>query len=170
MANPSSAAQWILDSPQQMTIYLPRDHSSVMSMVGIFGTVAIVIVLFALLVKGARGLLWMVPIVLLVGFFVVHLRNSDTGTAIASKTNGTLQITNSRGVTDTYPLQSVQKAVVETQSGNSKRIVFILSTGEDVPLGMWATRDGLYQATDAFNRFLSNSSNATAQPASTSPQ
>jgi hypothetical protein len=141
-----------------------------MSLIGIFGAAVIVIVLFALFVKGSRGLLWMVPIVLLIGFFVVHLRNADTGTAVASKANGTLQITNSRGITDTYPLQSVEKATVETQSGDSKRIVFVLNTGRDVPLGMWATRDGLYQAVDAFNRFLSDASNTSAKPASISPQ
>lgn len=170
MANPSTAAQWILDSPQQMTIYLPRDHSSMMSMIGIFSVVAIAIVLFALLVKGSRGLLWMVPVVLLIGFFVVHLRGSDTGTAVASKANGTLQITTASGDTNTYPLQSVQKAVVETQSGNSRRMVFVLSTGEDVPLGMWATREGLYQAADAFNHFLSDSSNHLTQPTPTTYQ
>lgn len=169
MANPSSAAQWILDSPQQITIYLPRDYSSIFSLIGLFAAAMLAIVLVALLIKGARNLLWMVPIVLLFGFFVTYLRRSDTGTAVASKADGTLRITNNRGVTDTYPLQSVQKMVVETQDGNSRRMIFVLSTGQNVPLGMWATRDGMYQAAEAFNRFLTDNSSTVVQPASTNP-
>ena len=170
MTIPSSAVQWILDSPQQMTIYRPRDYSSLFLWFGMAAAVVIAFALLALLVRGARGAVWIAPVVLLFGLFFGYLTYSDAATAVASKTDGTLRITNERGVTDTYPLQSVQKAVVETQDGNSRRMVFVLSTGEDVPLGMWAPRDGLNQAADAFNRFLTGPSDASGQPASTSPQ
>lgn len=170
MAIPASAVQWILDSPQQMTILRPRDYGSFLFWVGITVALAVAFALLALFVKGGRGPLWIVPFILLVGFFCAYLSFSDTATAVASKTQGTLQITNNRGITDSYPLQSVQKLVVETQDGNSRRMVFVLSTGVDVPLGRWATREGLYQAADAFNRFLSDSSNTSAQPVSSSPQ
>jgi hypothetical protein len=157
MAIPSSAVQWILDSPQQMTIYRPRDYGSLYLWIGMAAFIAIGITLFGLFVKGARGALWSVPIVALIGFFLVHRTYIDTATAIASKGGGTLSITNGSGVTDTYPLASVQKAVVETQEGNSRRMTFVLSTGEDVHLGEWAPRDGLSQAADAFNQFLADS-------------
>jgi len=152
MAIPSSAVRWVLDSPQQMTIYRPRDYSDLLFWIGMIAAVVIVFALLAIFVK--RGAFWIIPFVLLIGFFVVHLGYSDTATAVASKREGTLRITDYRGVTNTYPLQSVQKIAVETQDGDSRRMVFVLSTGEDVPLGMWAPRKGLYQAADAFNSFL----------------
>jgi hypothetical protein len=173
----SSAVQLVLDSPNQLTIIRPINMGLVIgaSMSGVGGSLFLLIIAsfmksnrFITITEGASFTKYILVVFFaLCGVFVGYWAYTDAATAVLSKTQGTLSITHD-GVTDTYPLQSVQQAQIQSADGGTLRMIFVLSDGQIVPMGRWAEREGMYQAANAVNSFLSGTMGSTSTTPSTS--
>ena len=173
----SSAVQWVLNSPNQLTIIRPRNMGLVIGMVAFWCGISILALSLSCFVKSNRFVTavsahgfeksFLAILFFCVGIFIGYWAYTDTATAVLSKTEGTLSITHD-GVMDTYPLQSVQQAQIQTQDGGALRMIFVLSYGPIVPMGRWAEREGMYQAVNAINSFLSGTMGSTPTTPSTS--
>lgn len=163
----TAAVQWSVDSTDQMTVRLPIDYRQIIAMAVVFALIYVVIFLLLVAVKRAslRSMVSLPVLLPIAGCgFMVYLLSTDTATAVLSRSKGTLTITQGNRKSDAYPLQSVQRVQVETSDANSRRMVFLLTSGEEVPFGRWHPREGMYQAAQAINNFLNNVSVSDADP------
>ncbi|MGH9398263.1 MAG: hypothetical protein ACRD18_15600, partial [Terriglobia bacterium] len=53
-----------------------------------------------------------------------------------------------------FPLDSIQRAVIETARAGTHRLVLVTHSGEAIPLTQFTGQGGYYRAIDAINRFL----------------
>jgi hypothetical protein len=175
---PSFTVRWTLNSPNQLTVHVPPDYGFAVPML-IVGAVLLFIawIVFRCVKRGKRGELfwyWLflppaIPLILALVAFRCH---SD---AVLSKSDGTLIIDRQMvfyRTHDSYPLQSVLQAVVpsvlvsQDDGANYytwKQVSFVLSSGQTIPLSSREFRYGYYQAGNAINNFLSDSSGDDSQ-------
>jgi hypothetical protein len=166
----SSAISVVQKTPDVLEIHVPASH---------FEAVGWVIIGIILLITGLASFRRKFQFVLffVLGVYVVWMGVIDWSSgcrAILSAVDQTLTVreTSLFGTdTDSYPLNSVSQAVVESQRGNH-RLFFAMNDGKEVFMSGFTMQNGYYQAQQAINSFLTHhisASQATPAPASNTP-
>lgn len=149
----SSAVQVIRNAESEMSVIIPASHlESIIVLL-----VSIVALLLVLCRDGSRKwtVLWVAIVLLFIGQ-TLRTWNSST-TMTLSRTENTLIITwpgYFHATTRQYSLDSVRSAVVDVGADASKRIDFVLTSGETIYVGNYQQREGFEAAVIAINDLL----------------
>jgi hypothetical protein len=168
--------QCVHDSTTKLTVIQPGNVNFGISflVVALLSTIIWVLVaLFVNIEKGKISLLLFMMLFIATFYFITYECFTSGGTAVLLKDQNTLTMQQS-GKTETYPLRSVQQAIVQTADGGSLRMVFVMNDGQVVLMGdgSWAPRGGAYAAADAVNSFLHSGSieSTPTTPSASAPE
>ncbi|MGD0832414.1 MAG: hypothetical protein ABR907_15880 [Terracidiphilus sp.] len=172
----STAMQWKLDSPTQLTVLQPCNLYVAIPMLVIAALGTLFLAFLAFAMKNSKPsfalIIFLMPFIAFF-YFDAYSTYTENGAAVLSETRNTLTMKH-KGKTDTYPLQSVQQAVVQTGDGGSLRMVFVMNDGQVVPMGdgSWSPRGGAYAAANAVNSFLLSGSmeSTPTTPSASAPE
>lgn len=149
------AVQVLQNSPGNLQVHFPLDYIG-----AAFLSVGTLFVIFMTVVSYSRKahFFWIGILLSLVGLFFALDACTYRGTITLSSASQTFTLQEHsfyyRRV-HSYPLSSIEQAVVKAGRSQNKEMVLLTSSGQEISVGNgYSARDGMFQAANAINAFL----------------